>query len=91
MTSLLIPDIDDTLHAKLSARARAHARSVEEEARETLREAVSRAGPLPSTESLTDIFRRHFGPENGFDLDLPPRSAERNRLPPDFSNAAFDR
>ena len=52
---------------------------MEEEARTILREAVGRK---PATEDLASIIRRHFGPINGVDLELPPRDPIRE--PPKF-------
>src|SRR5437868_8353745 len=42
MASVLIRNVDETLHARLKAQAAAHRRSLEEEARELLRAAVAR-------------------------------------------------
>jgi plasmid stability protein len=53
---------------------------MEEEARHILRESLDRQRP----ETAADIARELFGPEHGFELDLPPRVAFRP--PPDFSN-----
>jgi hypothetical protein len=40
---------------------------------------------------IVDLSTRFFGPENGVELDLPPRSAEPGRKPPDFSGPDYDR
>lgn len=89
MASLLIRNVDDALHARLKARATAHHRSLEEEVRETLRIAI--ATPASGSESLVAIATRIFGPQNGFDLELPSRVADRDRPPPDFSGPEYDR
>jgi plasmid stability protein len=91
VASLLIRNVDDALRAHLEARARAHHRSVEEEARETLRTALARDASEGGPENLMDIARRIFGPERGVDLDLPSRGADASRLPPDFSGNEYDR
>ncbi len=91
MPSLLIRNIDQALRDQLKARARAHHRSLEQEARETLRAAIARDASQCGTESLMQIARRLFGPEHGVDLDLPPRSADVARPPIDFTGADHDR
>lgn len=94
MPSLLIRNVDDALHARLKEAAARHRRSLEEEARELLRVAVARQDAPERHETLTDIARQLFGPEGGVDLDLPPRDADQDRPPLDFSGpewAGFDR
>ncbi len=89
MPSLLIRNVDPPLHARLKARAAQHRRSLEEEARELLRNALAR-DENESGQSLLDAAERLFGKEHGVDLELPPRSAEIERPPPDFSGPEFD-
>jgi len=89
MASVLIRNVDAGLHARLKARAAAHRRSLEEEARELLRAAIARQ-EAPPRENLAALARRLFGPEYGADLDLPPRGAAPGSLPPDFSGAEYD-
>ncbi len=84
MASLLIRNLDDTLHARLKASAAAHRHSLEEEARALLRAAVARRES--PRESLVALARRLFGPEHGADLALPPRGAAPASAPPDFSS-----
>lgn len=91
MPSLLIPDLDNALHARLREAAARHRRSLEEEARELLRVAVARQEAPEQQETLTDIARRLFGPEGGVDLDLPPRESAPSRPPLDFSGPEWDR
>jgi plasmid stability protein len=91
MASLLIRNVDEALHARLKDRARAHSRSLEEEARETLRIAIADDASLARPETLVQIAARFFGPKRGAVLDLPPRSADRARPPPDFAGPEFDR
>jgi plasmid stability protein len=88
MASVLIRNVDEALHARLKARAAAHHRSLEEEARELLRTAIARH-ELPLRENLAALARRLFGPEHGADLDIPPRGSGLNRLPPDFSGPEY--
>jgi plasmid stability protein len=87
MPSLLIRNVDKTLHARLKQRASAHHRSLEEEARDLLRVALTRQ---PQEENIVDLARRLFGPKHGFDLDIPPRASELERAPPDFSDPDYD-
>jgi plasmid stability protein len=89
MASVLIRNVDATLHARLKARAAAHRRSLEEEARELLRVAVARQEALPR-ENLPALARRLFGPAHGVELDIPPRGVVPGSGPPDFSDAAYD-
>ncbi len=89
MPSLLIRNVDPALHARLKARAAEHRRSLEEEARE-LRAGVARQEAEPR-ETLVQRARRLFGPEHGFDLEIPPRGAAPERLPPDFSELKSER
>lgn len=90
MASLLIRNVDDSLHAQLKRRARLHHRSLEEEARETLRTAIARDASVSTSESLMQIATRLFGPDRGLDLDLSPRGADTMRPPPDFSGPEYD-
>jgi plasmid stability protein len=87
MPSLLIRNIDKTLHARLKERAAAHRRSLELEARELLRLAVARQ---PPEESIVDVARRLFGPKHGFDLVIPPRGSAPERPLPDFTKLDAD-
>ena len=88
MASVLIRNVDETLHARLKARAAAHHRSLEEEARELLRAAVARQG-APARENLVTLARRLFGSEHGADLDIPPRGSGPTPVPPDFSGPEY--
>jgi len=90
MPSLLIRNVDPALHANLKARAAAHRRSLEEEARELLRSAVARHEPL-RRENLVEVARRLFGPAHGFDLGLPSRKDALERPTPDFTDSKYGR
>lgn len=79
MASITIRKLDDGIKTRLRVRAAGNGRSMEEEVRLILRDAV---GPRPSTRNLASIIRSHFGPVNGVDLELPPR--EPGREPPSF-------
>ncbi len=79
MASMTIRNLDDSLKAKLRVRAAQHGRSMEEEARQVLREALEdeRAMPKPH---LVDLARALFGGRDGVDLPPMPRTKAR-RLP----------
>ncbi len=79
MASITIRNLDDDVKTRLRVRAAEHHRSMEEEARLILREAV---GGKADSRNLASIVRSHFGPDNGVDLELPPREAGRE--PPSF-------
>jgi plasmid stability protein len=85
MATLLIRNVDPSLHARLKARAAAHHRSLEEEARTLLRIGLARSEPEDKTEDLVSLAERLFGPRHGIDLALPPRDRAQDRPPPDFS------
>jgi len=86
--SLLIRNVDATLHARLKERAAAHHRSLEEEARELLRAATARQ---TREENVVDLARRLFGPKHGTDLAIPPRGSAPQRPPPDVSDPDNER
>ena len=90
MSSLLIRHVDDALRARLKTRARAHHRSLEEEARETLRSALARDAD-EEEEPLLQLAARLFGPERGVDLDLPSRADDGQQPAPDFSGPEHGR
>ena len=79
MASITIRNLNDEVKARLRVRAADNGRSMEEEARLILRDAV---GSKPSSRNLASIIRSHFGPANGVHLELPPR--EFAREPPSF-------
>jgi antitoxin FitA len=91
LASLLIRNVDAALHERLKARATAHRRSLEEEARELLRSAVARPPPPKPDLNLADLALTLFGPERGVPLEIPPRDPAQDRPPPDFSGADHER
>jgi plasmid stability protein len=86
--SLLIRNVDATLHARLKERAAAHRHSLEEEVRDLLRAATARQ---TLGENVVDLARRLFGPKHGVDLPIPPRGKAPERPPPDFSDGDHGR
>ena len=79
MASITIRNLDDNVKKRLRIRAAENDRSVSEEVRVILREAV---GPEPSSESLLDVVRKRFGTGVSPKLELPPRDPVRD--PPSF-------
>ena len=70
MASITIRNLDDGLKRRLRIRAAEHGRSMEEEAREILRQAIGKqTGPA----NLGEAIHRRFAALGGVDLDLPPR------------------
>jgi plasmid stability protein len=80
MASITIRKLDDRLKSQLKQRAAQHGCSMEEEARQILRESLGRDRP----KNAADLALELFGPKRGFKLDLPAREPFRD--PPDFSD-----
>ena len=79
MASITIRNLDEDVKTRLRVRAAGNGRSMEEEARLILGNAV---GNETETRDLASIIRSYFGPTNGVDLELPPRGGAR--VPPSF-------
>lgn len=80
MATMTIRNIDDQLKARLRIQAATHGRSMEDEARDILRAALSVAPVRGKT--LVEAIRDRIEPLGGIDLDLPER--EPLREPPDL-------
>lgn len=78
MASMTIRDIDEKLKAKLRVRAAQHGRSMEDEARDILRTALSREPA--QTGGLAEAIRAHIEPLGGVDLEIPPRQPMREPI-----------
>lgn len=76
MATMTIRNIDEQLKARLRIRAATHGCSMEQEARDILRAALS-AEPVTSA-SLVEAIRRRVEPLGGIDLELPEREAIRD-------------
>ena len=72
MASITIRSLDDGVKRRLRRRAADHGRSMEEEARDILRQSVGRAS---TPTNLGEAIHRRFAALGGVDLDLPPREA----------------
>ena len=79
MASITIRNLDDEVKTRLRVRAAGNGRSMEEEARLILGDAVGR---VTESRNLASIIRGHFGPSRGVDLELPPREIADD--PPSF-------
>ncbi len=79
MASITIRNLDDDVKTRLRVRAAENGRSMEEEARVILRDAVGRK---PGSQNLASLIRARFGPLGGVEMELPPR--EPAREPPRF-------
>ena len=74
MASITIRNLDDEVKNRLRVRAAWNGRSMEEEVRLILRDAV---WCKPGPQNLASIIHAHFGPSKGVDLELPPREPPR--------------
>lgn len=81
MASITIRKLDEDVKTRLRIQAAENGRSMEEEARTILRDAVDekQAGP----KDLTRFTQECFAPLGGVELELPPRGPMRD--PPDFT------
>jgi plasmid stability protein len=75
MASITIRDIDDRLKARLRVQAAHHGHSMEQEAREILRTALSTGHSRKG--SLVDSIRARIDPLGGIELEIAPREAVR--------------
>lgn len=75
MPTLTIRQLDHKTKTRLRVRAAHHGRSMEEEAREILRSALTHS---PRTKgNLAEAIRRRFASFGGIELSLPDRDAVR--------------
>lgn len=76
MASITIRQLEETTKRKLRMRAARHGRSMEQEAREILKSALSR--PEEEHPDLGEAIRRRFARFGGVDLKIPPRGPIRD-------------
>ena len=74
MASMTIRNLDEKLKARLRVQAAKHGRSMEDEARDILRAALSTAS---FRTSLVKSIRRRIQPLGGIDLQIAPRESMR--------------
>ena len=78
MASITIRGIDERLKARLRLQAAHHGHSMEEEAREILRTALSTGRSRRG--SLVDSIRARIEPLGGVELDIAPREEMRDAV-----------
>ena len=87
MASITIRNLDDRTKARLRVRAAHRRRSMEDEARNILREALADDASTPR--NLADAVRQRFQPLGGVELEIPAR--EPMREPPRLRRSASRR
>ena len=80
MASITIRNLDDDVKTRLRKRAAGHGRSMEEEVRLILADAVEREAP--PAKGLGTAIHELFKPFGGVELEIPPRGPMRE--PPRF-------
>lgn len=65
MASISVRKLDDNVYDLLRDRASRHGLSMEEEVRQIISQAVA------TPRNVADVFRAHFGKQNGVDLQMP--------------------
>ena len=78
MASMTIRNLDEKLKARLRMQAAKHGRSMEDEARDILRSALSTVSVR--TASLAKSIRRRIEPLGGVELQISPREPMRKPL-----------
>ncbi|PMS23958.1 plasmid stabilization protein [Trinickia dabaoshanensis] len=79
MASMTIRNIDEQLKSRLRVQAAHHGRSMEDEARDILRAALSTQADA-ARQSLIDSIRSRMSPLGGVDLALPARETIPDRV-----------
>ncbi|MBV9590530.1 MAG: plasmid stabilization protein [Hyphomicrobiales bacterium] len=75
MASITIRNLEEPLKAKLRIQAATHGKSMEEEARDILRNALNRHAERPA--NLVTAIRARFAPLGGVELPEMPREPVR--------------
>ncbi len=75
MATITIRQLDEKTKTRLRVRAAQHGRSMEEEAREILRSALTATSPRKG--NLAEAIQRRFAAFGGLELGLPRRDAMR--------------
>ena len=87
MGTMTIRNLDDDVKARLRVQAARHGHSMEEEARNLLRDALASRSVAGTGAELVADIRALVEPFGGFELELPLREPQRD--PPDFSGPEF--
>ena len=77
MASLTIRNLDERTKAQLRIQAARHGRSMEEEARTILRDAVEARQPDAGGQGLGQRIQAHFAALGGVELELPERASHQ--------------
>ena len=85
MSTLTIRNIDDATKDKLRQVAASHGRSMEEEVRTILRNALAQSTP---TEGLGSRIHARFAALGGYELELPARTELPRGVDPDAGAAS---
>ncbi|MCX7270528.1 MAG: Arc family DNA-binding protein [Burkholderiales bacterium] len=85
MSTLTIRNIDDATKDKLRQAAASHGRSMEEEVRTILRNALAQSTP---TEGLGSRIHARFAALGGYELELPARTELPRGVDPDTGAAS---
>lgn len=85
MATMTIRNLNEDVKARLRVQAARHGRSMEEEARNILRTALSAAPKVGTGAALVADIRALVAPFGGIELELPVR--EPMREPPDFTGS----
>ncbi|MDA8049435.1 MAG: plasmid stabilization protein [Rhodospirillales bacterium] len=87
MATLVIRNVENSLHARLKELAASRGHSMEEEVRFILRQSVARAA-MEAPQGFGQAMRAIFEPLGGIEFpEIPP---EPPREPPDFSGPDWD-
>jgi plasmid stability protein len=78
MATLTIRQLDGKTKTRLKVRAAHHGRSMEEEAREILRSALTATSPIKR--NLAETIHRRFAEFGGLEFAVPRRDAMRQTL-----------
>jgi antitoxin FitA len=76
MGSITVRKLEESTKRKLRLRAARNGHSMEQEAREILKTALSQ--PEGQPQDLVEAIRRRFAPFGGVDLKIPPRGPIRD-------------
>ncbi len=80
MASITVRNLDERLKRRLRIRAAENGKSMEQEVRDILKDALG--DEVPTGKDLASTIRARFAPFGGVELELPPREAMRE--PPKF-------
>jgi plasmid stability protein len=76
MATLTIRNLDECTKAQLRIQAARHGRSMEEEVRTILRDAIEANQPALAGQGLGSRIHAHFARVGGVELDLPIRTSQ---------------